>query len=75
MQLIKKLFNLPADLTRYILEFLEFEYNEYFFYNNKRRCKGLISIKLYPLYNYFFKTEDQEGFITLKERKPRAGTF
>jgi hypothetical protein len=74
MKLIRQIFNLPKELIYYILDFLDFDYYEYYFYNKPRRQKGMAVIK-YPLYRFFTRDEDAVGFLALKEeRKPRADT-
>jgi hypothetical protein len=81
MELIVKIFNLPKELVYYILDFLEFDYYEYYFYRKPRRQKGMVVIK-YPLYRFFTRDEDAVGYLAVKEekkeqrkRKPRADTI
>jgi hypothetical protein len=76
MELIAKIFNLPKDLVYYILDFLDFDYYEYYFYRKPRRQKGMCVIK-YPLYRFFVRDDDAVGYLALKdrERKPRADTI
>jgi hypothetical protein len=76
MLLIKQLFNLPKYVIYYILDFLDFDYYEYFFYNKPRRQKGMTIIK-YPLYRFFTRDDDAVGFLAVKDkkRKPRADTI
>jgi len=76
MKLIRKIFNLPKELIYYILEFLDFDYYEYYFYNKPRRQKGMTIIK-YPLYRFFCRDDDAVGYLAVKDkkRKPRAETI
>lgn len=76
MKLIRKIFNLPKELIYYILEFLDFDYYEYYFYNKPRRQKGMTIIK-YPLYRFFTRDDDAVGYLAVKDkkRKPRAETI
>lgn len=73
---IIRFFNLPKELRYYILDFLDFDYFEYYFYSRPRKQKGMTIIK-YPLYRFFCRSEDAIGFIAVKEkkRKPRAETI
>jgi hypothetical protein len=75
MKLIRQIFNLPKELIYYILDFLDFDYYEYFFYRKPRRQKGMTVIK-FPLYRFFTRDKDAAGYLALKEeRKPRADTI
>ena len=75
MELIEKIWLLPKELVFEILDWLNFDYYEYFFYRKPRRQKGMVVIK-YPLYRFFTRDKDSAGYLALKEeRKPRADTI
>lgn len=74
MELIERVWCLDKYLVYHILDYLDFDYYEYVFYNKPRKQKGLTIIK-YPLYRFFTRQEDTAGFIVKKERKPRADTI
>lgn len=74
MEIIKFFSNLPELLRCYILDFLEFDYYEYFFYMNPLRRKKLCVIK-YPFFRPIHSIDDDAGYIVRKKRKERAGTI
>jgi hypothetical protein len=75
MELIERIWLLPKEMVFEILNWLDFDYYEYFFYRKPRRQKGMTVIK-YPLYRFFTRDKDAAGYLALKEeRKPRADTI
>jgi len=67
MEIIPFFKKLPKDMRYYILDFLDFDYFEYFFYSRPRKQKGMTIIK-YPLYRFFCRSEDAVGFIVKRDR-------
>ena len=75
MEIIKFFSNLPEGMRCYILDFLEFDHFEYFFYMNPLRRKKLCVIK-YPLFFPLCSTYDDIGYtVNKKRRKDRADTI
>lgn len=67
MEIIPFFSKLPKELRYYILDFLDFDYYEYFFYMNPRRRRGMTVIK-YPFYRFLCRSEDAVGFIAKRDR-------
>jgi len=67
MEIIPFFKKLPKDMRYYILDFLDFDYFEYFFYSRPRKQKGMTIIK-YPFYRFFCRSEDAVGFIAKRDR-------
>jgi hypothetical protein len=75
MEIIKFFSNLPEGLRCYILDFLEFDYYEYFFYMNPLRRKNLCVIK-YPFFQPLNSVDDDVWYIKRnKKRKDRSETI
>lgn len=67
MEIIPFFRELPKDMRYYILDFLDFDYYEYYFYTRPRKQKGMAVIK-YPFYRFFTRDEDAVGFIAKRDR-------
>jgi len=74
MEIINFFSKLPEGLRCYILDFLDVDYSEYFFYINPQRRKKMCVIK-HPFFRPLHTVEDDVGYIIrTRKRKGRAET-
>jgi hypothetical protein len=66
MEIIPFFRALPKYLRYYILDFLDFDYYEYFFYSRHRKQRGMTIIK-YPFYRFLCREDDAIGFIARRD--------